>query len=97
MTLPTTLLVDDYGRLQVIYLGPVTVETVRADHQRWVVESTLAARRGPGRGRWYFRTPRSLDALAQELLSRGRQQDASYYLTIERRRSRVVERPEIPR
>ena len=84
LTLPTSLLVDPKGRLQVIYLGPVQPEVLLADVERFVTAPVQGARRSLYGGRWYFRSPRDLVGLAADLRGRGLKDDARYYLALDR-------------
>lgn len=80
MVLPTSLLVDASGALQMIYLGPVTPARVIEDARTWASEQALPAhRRGLGGGRWYFRTPRPFGRLAGQLRELGQAGEASFY------------------
>ena len=83
IVVPTSLLVDSRGLLQVIYLGPVTPEMLIRDAETWAFSRNPGSRRAVYRGRWYFRTPRNLGALAAELRRRGRRQDALYYYALQ--------------
>ena len=79
LSLPTSLLVDPQGRVQMIYVGAVEPDRLLADVERYVVAGPPASRRSLNPGRWYFRTPRPLGALARELRERGREEDARFY------------------
>lgn len=83
--LPTSLLVDDHGRLQMVVLGPLAVEQLLADAAEFAVDSEIqASRRTLSHGRWYFRMPRDLDGLAADLEQRGLQEDARFYRDLAR-------------
>lgn len=86
LTLPTSLLVDARGDLQLIYLGPVEPETLLADHRDWVLRKVPGSRRTLTHGRWYFKVPRDLAGLASDLAARGRGEDAGYYVALDRLR-----------
>jgi thiol-disulfide isomerase/thioredoxin len=80
--LPTSLLVDRQGLLQLIYIGPLNADRLLADHARWIDSPVNGAERGIFPGRWYFRTPRDLLALATELKARELREDARFYLAL---------------
>lgn len=81
MSLPTSLLVDGGGRLQMVYLGPIDPERLVADAAEFASDAgPLASRRSLTHGHWYFRTPRNLIDLAGDLKRRGFARDARFYL-----------------
>ena len=80
LRLPTSLLVDGQGMLQMIYLGPLTADRLLNDLDRWIDSSVPDAERSLFPGRWYFRTPRDLLGLASELKARDLRDDARFYL-----------------
>jgi len=81
LILPTSLLVDRRGLIQMVYLGPVDSDTLLADARKFALADPVpASRRSLGGGRWYFRTPRPLTNLSNDLKQRGRTEDARYYL-----------------
>jgi thiol-disulfide isomerase/thioredoxin len=82
LVLPTSLLVDGQGILQMIYIGPLTAERLLADVDRWIHRPVSGADRSLFPGRWYFRTPRDLLGLATELKARGLREDARFYLGV---------------
>jgi thiol-disulfide isomerase/thioredoxin len=92
MALPTSLLVDAQGSLQLIYVGPLTVDRLLEDAKRWAGKPVPAAERSLHPGRWYFRTPRDLMGLAHELKRRGLREDARFYLSVGQLR-RIEDRP----
>lgn len=79
LKLPTSLLVDGRGRLQMIYVGAVSPEMLREDAARLRDPDFGASRRALYPGRWYFQTPRDLAGLARELRRRGADSDAAFY------------------
>lgn len=90
LLLPTSLLVDPVGQLQLVYLGPLSTERLLDDARRWALSPPIdASRRSLYPGRWYFRTPRDLAGLAADLKTRGREEDARFYESLLRMRSRV--------
>lgn len=84
--LPTSLLVDRRGWVQVIYLGPVTPDRLRADVTRYGLQPPPGAQRGAWPGRWFFGVPRDLEDLARRLEERGLDPEARFYRTLERNR-----------
>ena len=93
LVLPTSLLVDAKGRLQVIYLGAVDPAILLQDVERWITTPVKGARRSMYGGRWYFRSPRDLVGLAADLRGRGLKDDARFYLALDRLRQVPGERP----
>ena len=88
LRLPTSLLVDPLGRVQAVYLGPVSGERLLSDLQRWIVEERHPAERAAYPGRWYFRTPRAYGAFAGKLKEAGLESEARYYLGLDHFRTR---------
>jgi len=78
LTLPTSLLIDAQGRIQLVYLGPVEAERLVED-MRWLDPSVKPWLRSRWAGRWYARTPRDYEGLAAELRKLGRSEDAAFY------------------
>ncbi|MCH7813966.1 MAG: ASPIC/UnbV domain-containing protein [Planctomycetes bacterium] len=79
LPLPSSLLIDGNGLLQIIYLGPLSMDTVVADARDYALSTRPAHRRSSFEGRWYFRTPRHLGGLARLLKERGRSAEAAFY------------------
>ncbi len=79
--LPTSLLIDPQGRLQVLYLGRVTPDDLTADLHRYCGGDLHPDQRALYPGRWANQLQRSrpLPALADEFLRRGRPDDAAFY------------------
>lgn len=86
--LPTSLLVDEKGWLQVIYIGPLEVEQLLADARVYAPGPRGAEARGTWAGRWFFGTPRNLSGLSQDLAKRGLPQEARFYDLFNRRAPR---------
>jgi hypothetical protein len=84
--LPTSLLVDRRGWLQVIYLGPVTPDQLQQDVARYGLEPPPGSQRGAWPGRWFFGVPRDLEDLARRLTERGLEPEARFYRTLDRNR-----------
>ena len=83
VVLPTSLLVDSRGFLQMIYLGPVGADRLLADARKFAfIRDVAPSRRSLFPGRWYFRTPRDLSGLADDLKSRGQRYDARFYYAV---------------
>ena len=79
LPIPTSLLVDGSGHLQMLYLGPVFPDRFLSDAARALDPDTLASRRSLHAGRWYFRSPRNLAELSRRLIDAGRIEDARFY------------------
>ncbi len=77
--LPMSLLVAADGTLQVCYLGAPPVDTVLADAAAFGRNDKAGPERWSFPGRWYFRTPRDLSALAAALRAAGCEADAAFY------------------
>lgn len=85
LVLPTSLLVDERGWIQVIYLGPVDAETLLADAALYAPGPEGAAARACWPGRWYNRALRDWPDLVSRLQEAGRVADARYYEIVARR------------
>jgi len=83
--LPTSLLIDHAGWLQVIYLGPVTADALIRDAEVYAPGPRGAVARSGWGGRWFFGVPRDLTGLSKELAERGRPQEARFYELLDRR------------
>lgn len=84
--LPSALLIDARGALQIVYLGSVTPKQLVADVQHYVLDPPRANRRSSFDGRWYFRSSRDLAGLARELSRRGCDVEARFYTTMQKHR-----------
>ncbi len=82
--LPTSLLLNPHGTVQIIYLGPVRVDQLMRDAKEYGLASPPLHLRGSLPGRWYFRTPRNLPALARDLRERGLGNEARFYAILDR-------------
>lgn len=82
IALPTSLLIDPKGRLQVVYLGPTDPATVAADAARFALAAPRGADRGLWPGRWFNRTPRDLAGLSRALRDAGRVRDANFFMSL---------------
>jgi hypothetical protein len=82
--LPTTLLVDKNGMVQVVYLGGTSSAQVLADAQDYGMHPEKPRNRTSFPGRWFFGIPRGLGELSAEFRRRGFEQEATFYSTIER-------------
>ncbi len=77
--MPTSFLLDERGAVQIIYLGPVSVEQLAADARTYGKNAVAAHERKQFPGRWYYRTFRDLPGLTEDLTQRGRTEDADFY------------------
>jgi thiol-disulfide isomerase/thioredoxin len=80
LALPTSLLIDEYGQLQIIYEGPLDIPLLLCDAADYVTTTRPANQRSSFPGRWYFRGKRDWSGLAQSLKERNRTRDARFYL-----------------
>jgi hypothetical protein len=96
MVVPTSLLIDSRGFLQMIYLGPVDPDDLLADAEIWALSPVKGSRRGLFPGRRYFRAPRNLGALAADLRERGRRDDARFYYALQELRGAEKARRDAP-
>jgi len=96
MVVPTSLLIDSRGFLQMIYLGEIDPDDLLADAETWALSPVKGSRRGLFPGRWYFRTPRNLGALAADLRKRGRRDDARFYYALQELRGAEKARKDAP-
>jgi len=78
--MPLSFLVDGDGSIQIVYLGPVSVDQLLIDYNDYVATPRKANQRFSFPGRWYFRNKRNLEALAQDLKARGRREDSIFYM-----------------
>lgn len=78
-TLPLSFLIDHENALQVIYLGPVSIEKLVLDLERFVRQPIPASVRSAFRGRWYFRIPRDWAELGRNLKSVGLLEESAFY------------------
>ncbi len=83
LSLPTGLLIDAKGTVQVVYVGRIELDQLSRDVRDYGLGTVKAAFRGAFPGRWYFKSPRNLAALAAELRKRGRVDDARFYLRLD--------------
>lgn len=91
-SLPTSLLIDRNGALQIVYIGPITVDRLLTDAATYGLRPDQRLDRSPFPGRWYYGMRRNLKGLARDLMDRGRTPEARFYADLERqepaRRSR---------
>ena len=85
LALPTSLLVDPGGQIQVLYKGSIDLEQLTRDARAC---STGNAPRASFRGLWLFGIPRSLNTLVGSLRERGLVDEANFYATLQRQRQR---------
>ena len=79
MTLPTSLIFNPKGDLQVVHVGGSTAKRLLQDAQEYAVTLKLGAFRSFYPGRWYYRTPRDLEGLAKALDEASQKADAAFY------------------
>ncbi|MCP3980254.1 MAG: redoxin domain-containing protein [bacterium] len=84
IAVPTSLLMDRDGTLQMIYVGPLTAAGLLEDARRYALSRVKGSARSLFDGRWYFRSPRDLAGLARDLRARGRLADAVFYENLSR-------------
>jgi hypothetical protein len=77
--LPTSLLLDASGVIQVIYLGKVEPEVILTDVRLWALQRPQGAFRSHRAGRWFFGAPRNWTALASVLKELGFSSSATFY------------------
>jgi len=82
--LPTTLLVDKNGMVQVVYLGGTNSAQVLADADDYGMHPERPRNRTSFPGRWFFGVPRGLGELSAQFRRRGFPREASFYSTLER-------------
>jgi len=83
---PTSLLTDATGTLQVVYFGPTTPAQLVADTEAYCTGRVPMSRRGAYGGRWFFKVPRNLNALSADLKQRGRREEARFYVAMSQAR-----------
>lgn len=82
LPVPTSLLVDRWGRLRVIYKGPVEPETLLADSRALLNETMDDALAYPLPGRRYtVPRKRAYHQIARDLLQQGYRKEAAHYLS----------------
>ncbi len=79
LPIPTNLLIDAQGNLQMLYLGPVFPDRFLSDAEAALDPSVNAARRSLYPGRWYYRIPRDYDGLSRRLEGLGLLDAARFY------------------
>jgi thiol-disulfide isomerase/thioredoxin len=85
MPVPTSFLVDQYGRVVVVYLGPVDVDRLLADTATFGIEPEINAVRASFPGRWFFGMPRDWAGLSRAFLERGLTVSSKFYAALDRR------------
>ena len=83
--LPTSLLVDEHGWLQVIYLGRADPDTLAADAPIYAPGPEQALLRGTWPGRWFFGVPRDLAALSRRFQEAELPREARFYALLAKR------------
>ncbi len=79
LQLPTSLLLDGLGQVQVIYLGPVSAEQLGRDTAEYAQQTKPLHQRTSFEGRWFFRTPRHYGSLADHLQQANLGEEAVFY------------------
>ncbi len=82
LPIPTSLLIDARGNLQLLYLGPVFPDRFLSDAGRVLDPSLKAARRSLYPGRWYYRSPRNYEGLSRLFLDLGQLEAAGFYAAL---------------
>lgn len=81
---PAGLLIDPAGQLQIIYLGPVSVDQLLTDTATYGLHPEKEVARSSFAGRWYYGLERDLKSLARDFQAKGRLDDARFYLQLDR-------------
>ena len=79
---PAGLLVDALGQIQLVYVGPPDPVRTRSDFERFLAKPLALSDRTTRSGLWYFRTPRDLLGLANDLKAKDLREDARFYLAL---------------
>jgi hypothetical protein len=79
MPVPASLLVDKNGMVAVLYLGPVSVDTLIEDIDSFGVHPESIGVRSSYPGRWFYGMPRNLDALGKAFRKLNLGPFASFY------------------
>ncbi len=88
MALPTSLLVDKNGQIQIIYLGPVSTKQLLADAATYGQHPEQHHDRSPFPGRWYYGMKRNFRGLAKDLLDRGHRKEAQHFARLWKQRQK---------
>ena len=76
---PASLLVDQHGFVEVLYLGPVESDLLAEDVATYGMQPETIGVRCNYPERWFYGMPRDLDNLAERFQARGLGASASYY------------------
>ena len=79
---PASLLVDKNGMVEVLYLGPVEVDTLIEDAASYGMEPEKVPVRCSYPGRWFYGMPRDWRTLAAAFRTAGLGAHASYYTAL---------------
>ena len=79
---PASLLVDKNGMVEVLYLGPVEVDTLIEDAASYGMEPEKVPVRCSYPGRWFYGMPRDWRTLAAAFRTAGLEAHASYYTAL---------------
>jgi hypothetical protein len=79
LPIPTSLLIDARGNLQMLYFGPVLADRFLSDAGSVLDPALNPARRSLYPGRWYYRSPRNYGRLSKRLEDLGQLDTAKFY------------------
>ncbi|MCA8950999.1 MAG: hypothetical protein KDE27_15955, partial [Planctomycetes bacterium] len=79
LTTPGAFLIDAEGRLQVCYFGPIEVEQLVGDVERFGRAKAADNRRSHRGGSWAFYVPRAWQPVVAAFAQRGLPRDAGFY------------------
>lgn len=85
MPVPSSFLVDAYGRVIVVYIGPVDVDGLLSDAATFSTEPETNAVRSSFPGRWFFGMPRDWAGLSRAFEERGLTVSSKFYAALSRR------------
>lgn len=82
LPVPASLLVDQHGLIEVLYLGPVDVDLLLEDVATYGLSPETVGVRSGYPGRWFYGMPRNFDGLARSLRARGLRAHSNYYTAL---------------
>ncbi len=85
LPVPTSFLVDSLGRVVVVYLGPVDVDSLMEDSAIFGLEPEAPIVRSSFPGRWFFAVPRDWAGLSRAFEDRGLIVSSKFYAALELR------------
>lgn len=89
MPVPTSFLVDSFGQIVVLYLGPVDVDSLLLDVESFGRPDQAAATRASFPGRWFFGMPRDWAGLSRAFEREGLSICAKFYEALAKRALRT--------